>query len=802
FAEVAASLAGPQQRTRWALWVDDIHLLDTTSVLLLQQLLDAGVIRLICTVRAGEPISEAVAALCYRDVVRQIDVTVFDHESVEEVLQTALGGPIERQTLRELYSASEGNILYVRELVLSALASGNLTTDGEIWELTGDRPVGTSKLIEVIEARLAVAEMEARPVLELLALCGSISLSDAQALAPVEVLINLEQAGLVRVNAEWRRTTMHLAHPLYGEVLREQIPHLRRRAMLLEQAERVESYGPRRRDDALQVATRRLAATGTADPALLVKAANLARHATDVQQVLTLMSAMPSDARTAATLLLHGEALALLGRWQEAEDILAQADAMSDNEQDRLAVMSMRVRNFFWIARRTDAAFAVVDAARDRVTSPPGRRVVDLNDAWVRYLVEVPTPGMPLLSELEDDPADSLDAGTWDMAATTKTIALVRLGRCLKGAEWALRAYTGQSRDVNAGRSHSVPAASQLVPAIRAFADAGRFRENLNVGEGALTELTNARASPFPSMGIASYLGRSELLAGHPKAARSWYAEAASLTRAYRFHHLLPETLSGLACAAALLGDQEAAEDALAEAATYAPMTHLHGEDRLGRAWLLVARGQLAEARQSLTEGAEVAREAGNLPAEALLLTDLARLGAATEATPRLGELAEQSEGALTPARAAFAAALASNSPDQLLAAADELETMGADLLAAEAANAAGAALTQAGEDRLATAAAQRAAGLAARCEGARTPLLNVGKLTQPLTPRQYEIALLAASLRSNSDIAKQLHVTVKTVEVHLGAVFRKLGISRRQELPRALGQIESPPATRPRGRR
>ncbi|MFD0432071.1 hypothetical protein ACFQ60_47330 [Streptomyces zhihengii] len=63
FAEVAASLAGPQQRTRWALWVDDIHLLDTTSVLLLQQLLDAGVIRLICTVRAGEPISEAVAAL-------------------------------------------------------------------------------------------------------------------------------------------------------------------------------------------------------------------------------------------------------------------------------------------------------------------------------------------------------------------------------------------------------------------------------------------------------------------------------------------------------------------------------------------------------------------------------------------------------------------------------------------------------------------------------------------------------------------------------------------------------------------
>ncbi|MFD0432178.1 hypothetical protein ACFQ60_47990 [Streptomyces zhihengii] len=370
FAEVAASLAGPQQRTRWALWVDDIHLLDATSVLLLQQLVDAGVIRLICTVRAGEPISEAVAALCYRDVVRQIDVTAFDRQNVEEVLRTALGGPIERQTLRELFTASEGNILYVRELVLSALASGSLTTDGEIWELTGDRPVGTSKLIEVIQARLAVADAPARP-------------GNSWRCAGPSACQMHKHSHRSRCSSTWNRPAwyvsapsggapMSLTHPLYGEVLREQIPHLRRRVMLLQQAERVESYGPRRRDDALQVATWRLAATGTADPALLVRAANLARHATDVQQVLTLMSALPSDARTAATQLIHGEALALLGRCQEAENILAEADVMSDTEEDLLAIMSMRVRNFYWIQSRTEAAYAVVNAARDRATSDAG----------------------------------------------------------------------------------------------------------------------------------------------------------------------------------------------------------------------------------------------------------------------------------------------------------------------------------------------------------------------------------------------------------------------------------------------
>ncbi|MFD0432069.1 response regulator transcription factor [Streptomyces zhihengii] len=290
-------------------------------------------------------------------------------------------------------------------------------------------------------------------------------------------------------------------------------------------------------------------------------------------------------------------------------------------------------------------------------------------------------------------------------------------------------------------------------------------------------------------MGIASYLGRSELLAGHPKAARSWYAEAASLTRAYRFHHLLPETLSGLACAAALLGDQEAAEDALAEAATYAPMTHLHGEDRLGRAWLLVARGQLAEARQSLTEGAEVAREAGNLPAEALLLTDLARLGAATEATPRLGELAEQSEGALTPAGPPLLQRLPAT-PGSASRCSRRARNYGRR----PAGRGSGKRRRRSLDSSRRRPPRNSRSPACCRIGGTLRRRPNTAaqrrQADAALTPRQYEIALLAASLRSNSDIAKQLHVTVKTVEVHLGAVFRKLGISRRQELPEPWGRL------------
>jgi DNA-binding NarL/FixJ family response regulator len=55
------------------------------------------------------------------------------------------------------------------------------------------------------------------------------------------------------------------------------------------------------------------------------------------------------------------------------------------------------------------------------------------------------------------------------------------------------------------------------------------------------------------------------------------------------------------------------------------------------------------------------------------------------------------------------------------------------------------------------------------------------------LTPSERRIAGLAAGGLTNRDIAQQLFVTPKTVEVHLSAVYRKLGIDSRRHLPTAL---------------
>ena len=45
----------------------------------------------------------------------------------------------------------------------------------------------------------------------------------------------------------------------------------------------------------------------------------------------------------------------------------------------------------------------------------------------------------------------------------------------------------------------------------------------------------------------------------------------------------------------------------------------------------------------------------------------------------------------------------------------------------------------------------------------------------------------MAAQELSNKEIAQALFVTVKTVELHLSSVYRKLGIGSRKELAAAL---------------
>jgi ATP/maltotriose-dependent transcriptional regulator MalT len=339
------------------------------------------------------------------------------------------------------------------------------------------------------------------------------------------------------------------------------------------------------------------------------------------------------------------------------------------------------------------------------------------------------------------------------------------------------------------------PPAHVLSAQIVALTEAGRLADAARTGERASTDMVAANA-PLPRIWALLHLARAHWIAGHMAAARRCYAEALATAREHGHTKPMRLLLSGVTATAAVLGDLRAAESAAAEAAAYPPTGYFAGEERLGDAWLLAARGQLGQARTVLADAAEQARNTGHVTSEALVLTDIARLGGAEDVLDRLAELAGNCDGALAPARAHLTAALAAADPDRLLAAATELATIGADLLAAEAATQAATAWQHAGQARKATAALQKARSCAERCQRARTPLLATTETTAALSTRETEVARLAAAGTASQDIADTLHLSVRTVENHLQNAYTKLGVTNRTELAQALDVGAPTPST------
>jgi DNA-binding CsgD family transcriptional regulator len=174
-------------------------------------------------------------------------------------------------------------------------------------------------------------------------------------------------------------------------------------------------------------------------------------------------------------------------------------------------------------------------------------------------------------------------------------------------------------------------------------------------------------------------------------------------------------------------------------------------------------------------------------------LHDVARLGAAAGVRQRLEELAGLLEGRLAPVLATSAAALAAADGAALDRTAAAFEDLGALLLAAEAAAAAGRAHQAAGRDPRANASQEGAARLAAACQGARTPGLGPERPASTLTPREREVVMLAAANNSSREIAARLDLSVRTVDNYLGRAYAKLGVSGRAELAALLGP-KTPP--------
>lgn len=327
-----------------------------------------------------------------------------------------------------------------------------------------------------------------------------------------------------------------------------------------------------------------------------------------------------------------------------------------------------------------------------------------------------------------------------------------------------------------------------VVHEAHAHANAGRFDQARELVGGAIAAARSAGA--LASTGwLEMILGQVERDVGDGRAAAEHFRRAFELSSGSGQEGAQVMALVGQAQGLLMVGEVDAAAAALERAEQGGP-SNLAGAAALrarADAWLAAARGDLAGARALVVAAADDVHADGYLITEAWLLSDLVRFGEPAAAVERLAALAEEVQGPFAPLAAAHARAAADGDRGAYGPVVEGYETAGFRLSAAEAAAEAADLHRRAGDPRAATAAEQTVARLVERT-GARTPGLQRGSGVEPLTAREREVALLAATGASSKDMAAQLFLSARTVDTHLARIYRKLGISGRDQLPAALG--------------
>jgi DNA-binding CsgD family transcriptional regulator len=760
------------------LLVDDAHRLDRSSLAVVDHLLAHGAVFGVATVNSGEPVPDAVTQWWREERATRIDLGGLDPVGIDTLLHVALQGALDGSASADLWRASQGNLLVLHELVLGALAEESLVERDGVWYLNGPLHA-PARLGDIVERRVGRSAGAGRAVLEILALCQPVSLHQLESSFEFAVLEELERDGLIAVRTDGRRQRVSLAHPLHGEVLRAELSPARTREILLRHAEELERFGARRRDDPVRIATLRLEATGQADPELLLRAARVARFDNDLTSAARLATAAVAVDPTATGALVLGDALYNLGSFEEAETVLAGGMERA-TEALAVSIATLRLRNLFFGCRRDDEAVAVGKRAASQATSESARAELEAVEAELLAYSGRPLDALAAVDRLETGgPRQRV------LASIPRAAALAMTGSTAEALSLSRRAVDGRTGLLD---ELAVPTpGAHRVTELFALVQAGRLLEADQRGRASF-ELALHAGMPLEVLWLSIHLARGALARGLPSTALGWAERASNAINAHRVDGLRPIAAAIQAAAYGLRGDaaasMAAANGVMRQSSGFGAFAF---EVPLGRAWALVAAGDLRSAREVLISAAASAERSGFVVSAGWLLHDAARLGAAEVVEARLAALAGASDSDLLRLRAEHVAALVASDGRRLAALSDEFTALGVILPAAEAAAQGAEAWRGHGDESRAAALDLRADTLVARCEGARTPVLVRARAVLALSERERHVAVLAAQGHSSRTIATHLSLSVRTVDNHLGRIYSKLGVSNRAELAAAL---------------
>lgn len=756
--------------------IDDAHLLDDSSAVLVSQLARELTVFVLCTVRNGEPTPEPISSLWVQGLAVLVPVSPLSRECVVELAAEVLGGPLSPVLEAEIWKRTGGNPLHARELTLGSLGSGALQNVDGFWTMVGPLASSTA-LIDLVRQRLGSLDEEQKHALFCVALSEPASIGVVERVTNGDALIALEEAGLVRVTQDRRRVVVRLTHPLYGEVVRSQTSQLRARKIRRALADTVIAFGARRQDDTLAVASWRLDA-GDVDPDGFATAAfdAIRRHDIDLAERLATAAHdhRPSELSARALAMTRH----LVGRHQDALDVLAEplANATPGGaDWARIGMLDGLIR-----ARGVGdypGALRVLAEVSVAETSLRTHRRADAMTALIELLQGDASNSRTRSEYLVDSGAEEPEAYASYVGATS---AGGRPERALQIAN-----------DYLVSNPNLDP--RSLFPDFHwvALLDSGALEAMDGVVTAAWEHATDLADRHCQARAALAY-GHLLLDRGQSESARRWFDTSQGFFRMIGERFGQRWALSGRLLASAYLGDVTDAE-ATVEALDIIPshpaaFFEIYG--KRGLAWLQAAKGEPTQARGQLLELADSLHAGGCVSHAVRVLLDVARLGDPRAASVRLASIDDQIDGDALGAFAGFVHSLSSGSTAGLIASAERFARLGYCALAAEAASAARDALARDGRGRDAAGWARRAGEFLAAGEGGITPLFAVVDSVVPLTRREREIAAFVVAGRTNREVAEACFLSVRTVETHLARVYDKLGVRTRSELSDALASI------------
>ena len=776
-----AATARPRRSGPPLLVLDDAHLLDEQSAVCVLGLITHWKVRLLATIRSGSPVPDAVTSLWKDGFCERVDLAPLDREGSRALLATGLGGEVAGATAELLWQHTRGNPLFLTELVRFGTEEARFTFDGGLWTWQGELGV-PPRLAELLQRRFDGLSAEAHDALATIAMCEPIRFDNLVAITSDEGVAELEARRLVATVDEgpiWLR----FAHPLLGAIAGRNVTRARRHRL----AERLLDVCDWA--DEVRRASWQLESGRSPDVELLLKAAD------DV-----LLSDPGLSARFARRALDHddgpraavglADAYAELGRPADARSMVAEARARIRTDDDRVPVKLSEVSLTTWSDRRPAIALAELRTFRAEM---PERFHAEIDSA-VALIALFAGKTAEALTRAED----VLDRRPPHRIAVRASIARVaalalagRTGDAVRIGEHLLAVIDAQPvRPYATGLAHVAAALAYLcrwegatmpVTAPRS----GRWPmppPTLHEGAAGPRAVTESFAWPLLE-GVQRHMAGD--LAGAEPHLREALVQQRSGEGLFR-----SEVAAGLIIVLAGTGQTDEAERVLADEPADG-VAVIPGLRAWAEAAVAAARGRLTLAAELAEASAREAGGAGALVPALWAITDAARYGAPAAASAYLDELEESAglgqagsriDSPLVHARVAGIRARARGDATTLLDAADRHASLG---LLGEAVELADLAAAAPGSEASGTRA--KAVRLSQRLRDRLGLAPPTAAPTLALTRRELEVASLAAQGMTDRDIADTLVVSVRTVESHLAASYRKLGIASRRELQSAL---------------